>query len=381
MARKRVIVIASVAVAAVAAGVVGATLVLPKANDTKAMCAEFTDAVGLYPGNKVQLLGIEVGGVTAVTNKADYVQVDFTVSKDLDLPADVGAVTYSQSIVTDRHVELTKPYSGGPKFTGSQCIKLDSTKTPLGISETFAAADKLIDTLLDTGEGKDPSHSPGAQAINDTLRVVSHSLQGTGPELNQTLRDLVTILGDPHELDAGARRLIDNGELLTSSLLANWGNVATALVTLPGSLAMIEGLADGFGSALHHLAHALPILVDALNRFAPRVYHNITDKLIPWVRDILNAYTPNIVGMINSWPQFANWAADTYEPAWGTHNVTYLPPQVAVSPSQQSAICGILRERKTPGSEAACAPGTASDPVTLGLTDLILGNALQGSES
>ncbi|OPE45805.1 hypothetical protein BV508_28290, partial [Mycobacterium intermedium] len=42
---------------------------------------------GLYPGNKVQLLGIEVGGVTAVTNKPDFVQVDFTVPKDLDLPA------------------------------------------------------------------------------------------------------------------------------------------------------------------------------------------------------------------------------------------------------------------------------------------------------
>lgn len=154
MTRKRVVIAVVVAVALIAAGVTGAKLVLPKMDDTKAMCAEFTDAVGLYPGNKVQLLGIEVGGVTAVTNKPDFVQVDFTVPKDLDLPADVGAVTYSQSIVTDRHVELTKPYSGGPKFTGSQCIKLESTKTPLGISETFAAADNLVDTLLDTRRGR-----------------------------------------------------------------------------------------------------------------------------------------------------------------------------------------------------------------------------------
>lgn len=376
MSKKRVVVALAVALAVVVAGVVGAKLVLPKIDDSRALCAEFTDAVGLYPGNKVQLLGIEVGGVTAVTNKPDYVQVDFTVPKDLDLPADVGAVTYSQSIVTDRHVELTKAYSGGPKFSGQQCIKLESTKTPLGISETFAAADKLVDTLLNTPEGKDPSKSPGAQAINDTLRVVSRSLDGTGPELNQTLRDLVTIIGDPHQADADLRQLIDNGELLTSTLLQNWGNVATVLVTLPGSLAMIEGLADGFGSALHHLAHALPILVDALNRFAPRVYHNITDKLIPWVRDILNAYTPNIVGSINALPQLTNWMADSYESSWGTHNVPYLPPQVSVSPPQASAICSVLREKNTPGSEAACAPGTASDPVTLGLTDLILGNAL-----
>src|SRR5262245_2509374 len=135
--KKRVIIAVTVLAAVVAAGVIGFKLVLPKVNDSKALCAEFTDAVGLYPGNKVQLLGIEVGGITAITNKPDYVQVDFTVSKDVDLPADVGAVTYSTSLVTDRHIELTKPYSGGPKFTGPQCIKLQSTKTPLGISETF----------------------------------------------------------------------------------------------------------------------------------------------------------------------------------------------------------------------------------------------------
>ncbi|HET7742788.1 MAG TPA: MlaD family protein, partial [Mycobacterium sp.] len=83
-------------VAAVAAAVViGAKLVMPK--PTRAMCAEFTDAVGLYPGNKVALLGIEVGSTTAIVNKPDHVEVDFTVPPDLDLPADVGAVTYSQS--------------------------------------------------------------------------------------------------------------------------------------------------------------------------------------------------------------------------------------------------------------------------------------------
>lgn len=83
------------------------------------MCAEFTDAVGgLYPGNKVALLGIEIGSMSAIVNKPDHVEVDFTVPADLVLPADVGAVTYSQSIVTDRHIELTKPYTGGPKFTG-----------------------------------------------------------------------------------------------------------------------------------------------------------------------------------------------------------------------------------------------------------------------
>lgn len=118
----------AVVAAIAAAGIVGTEIVLPKLAKTRAMCAEFTDAVGLYPGNKVALLGIEVGKVTAVTNMADHVQVDFSVPTDLDLPADVGAVTYSQSIVTDRNIELTKPYAGGPKFTGPSASTYDPPK-------------------------------------------------------------------------------------------------------------------------------------------------------------------------------------------------------------------------------------------------------------
>jgi phospholipid/cholesterol/gamma-HCH transport system substrate-binding protein len=366
----------TVVVAIAAAAVIGAKTLLPKFTNTRAMCAEFSDAVGLYPGNKVMLLGIEVGGVTAVTNQPDHVRVDFTVDNDVDLPADIGAVTYSQSIVTDRHVELTKPYAGGPKFAGGHCIPLASTKTPIGISETFSAIGKLADTILAPRPGQSPGQAPGVQAINDSLKAAGRSLSGTGPGLNQTLKNLVTMLGDPHKADADYRELFENAEMLSSGWLKHWDTFTALVQTLPATTGLITGLSDNFASALEHLNHLLPILVEALDRFAPRIYRNISDKLIPWIRDLLNAYTPSIVSFFNTLPPVINWLADIYEPTWGTHNITYIPPHVAISPSQAGAICANLRARHVPGSEAGCAAGTASDPVTLGLTDLIMGAAL-----
>ncbi|OBI20812.1 mammalian cell entry protein [Mycobacterium sp. E2327] len=363
----------AVVAAVAAAAVIGARLLAP--GHSRAMCAEFTDAVGLYPGNKVALLGIEVGSTTAIVNKADHVEVDFTVPTDLDLPADVGAVTYSQSIVTDRHIELTKPYTGGPKFTGPGCIKLKSTKTPISVSETFSAVGKLADTIMGPQPGQDPSKSPGVQAINDSLRAFSRSLDGTGPKLNQTLGNLVTMLADPYKADADYRQLFENSEILTSDFLQNWDSFASFVRMLPTTTELIEGLSDNFGAALSHMSHLLPILVEALDRWGPRLYQKL-DKAITWLRDMLNRHTPAILAMINSWPQFSHWISDIYEPAWGTHNVTYIPPQVAISPTQAGAICDGLRKRNVPGAAAACASGTASDPVTLGLTDLILGAAL-----
>jgi phospholipid/cholesterol/gamma-HCH transport system substrate-binding protein len=365
--------VVTVVVAVAVAVVVGARMVTPK--HTRAMCAEFTDAVGLYPGNKVALLGIEVGSTTAIFNKPDHVEVDFTVPSDLDLPADVGAVTYSQSIVTDRHIELTKPYTSGPKFTGPGCIKLKSTKTPISISETFSAIGKLADAILDPQPGQDPSEAPGVQAINDSLRAASRSLDGTGPELNKTLNNMVTMLADPYKADADYRQLFENSEILTSDFLKNWDSFASVVRSLPATTQLIEGLSDNFGQAMSRLSHLLPILVEAINRWGPRTYH-VMDKLIGWIGRVLDKHTPLIVAIIKSWPQFSHWLSDIYEPAWGTHNVTYIPPQVAISPSQAGALCEGLRQRNVPGAAAACASGSASDPVTLGLTDLILGAAL-----
>ncbi|WP_156689030.1 MlaD family protein [Mycobacterium sp. Marseille-P9652] len=368
--------VVAVVAAVAAAAVFGARILLPRISHTRAMCAELTDAVGLYPGNKVALMGVEIGSTTAIVNKPDHVEVDFTVPSDLDLPADVGAVTYSQSIVTDRHLELTKPYTSGPKFTGPGCIKLASTKTPISVSETFSAIGRLADAILGPQPGQDPSRAPGVQAINDSLRAASRSLDGTGPGLNQTLRNLVTMLADPYQADAEYRQVFENGELFTSGFLKHWDTFASVIGTLPQTTQVIEGLSDNFADGLSHLSHLLPILIEALDRFAPRIYHNIGDKLIPGIRDFLNRHTPAILAMINSWPQFSHWLSDIYEPAWGTHNVTYIPPQVAISPTQAGAICEVLRKRHTPGAAAACASETASDPVTLGLTDLILGAAL-----
>jgi phospholipid/cholesterol/gamma-HCH transport system substrate-binding protein len=361
-------------VAVVAAAVMGTKIVTAEVSNTRAMCAEFTDAVGLYPGNKVALLGVEVGSMSAIVNKPDHVEVDFTVPADLDLPADVGAVTYSQSIVTDRHIELTKAYTGGPEFTGPGCIKLKSTKTPISISETFSAVGNLADAIMGSQPGQDPSNAPGVRAINDSLSAASRSLEGTGPGMNQTMRNLVTMLADPYKADADYRQLFENSEILTSDFLANWDSFASVISTLPVTTQLIEGLSDNFGAALGYLSHMLPILVEAVGRFGPRMYGTAGSQ-VAWVRDLLNNHTPAILAMINSWPQFTNWMADVYEPAWGTHNVTYIPPQVAIAPSQAGAICQGLMQRNIPGAASACASGNGSDPITLGLTDLVLGAA------
>ena len=125
------------------------------------------------------------------------------------------------------------------------------------------------------------------RAINDSLSAASRSLEGTGPGLNQTMRNLATMLADPYKADADYRQLFENSEILTSDFLYNWDSFASVIRTLPTTTQLIEGLSDNFGAALGYLSHLLPILVEAMNRFGPRMY-GTAHLQVEWIRDLLN---------------------------------------------------------------------------------------------
>jgi phospholipid/cholesterol/gamma-HCH transport system substrate-binding protein len=66
--------------------------------------AYFSSAVHLYPGSDVDILGVKVGTVTAVTPEGKQVRVDFTYSKSHPVPANASAVILAPTLVADRAV-------------------------------------------------------------------------------------------------------------------------------------------------------------------------------------------------------------------------------------------------------------------------------------
>ena len=81
-------------VAALALGVGGfyGWKLLQARKNTYTMTAQFDSSAGLYPTNNVQVLGMKVGSVTKVTPKNGYVEVDFTVDKNVKIPADATVI-------------------------------------------------------------------------------------------------------------------------------------------------------------------------------------------------------------------------------------------------------------------------------------------------
>ena len=59
------------------------------------------------------------------------------------MPADAQAVTVSTSILTDRQIELTPPYRGGPMLSNHDTIGLTRTKTPVEFARVLDVLDRL----------------------------------------------------------------------------------------------------------------------------------------------------------------------------------------------------------------------------------------------
>ena len=70
-----------------------------------------------------------------VESKGSYVAVTMELDKSVAIPADVIAVTESASLLTDRHVELTPPYTGGPTLDNGDLIALGNNTTLVGVNK------------------------------------------------------------------------------------------------------------------------------------------------------------------------------------------------------------------------------------------------------
>jgi virulence factor Mce-like protein len=225
-------------VAVVAVGVVGFySWQLAKARlNTMTLTAQFDSAAGLFVTNNVQVLGMKVGSVTRVTPKTGYVEVEFTVDKNVKIPADAQAVTLQTSILAERSIELTPPYRGdGNTLQDRETIPLTKTRTPVEFGRTLDMIDRLASSLKGDGKGKGP-----VRTLVDSGALMA---DGNGERIKSALSELSAAL--KLSADGGAQ----SKEQLTK-IVNNLGSL------MDGAAANETTLRD-FGSTVRVLSQVL----------------------------------------------------------------------------------------------------------------------------
>lgn len=142
--------------------------------------AYFNQAVGLYPGSDVRVLGLPIGTIKDVLPQGDRVRVDMDIDDSYKVPADAKAVILAPSLVSDRYVQFAPAYDKGPTMRDGAVVPLKDTATPVELDQVYSALDDLGRSLGPNGANKDG-------ALSDLIDVGAANLKGNGQQLNQTL--------------------------------------------------------------------------------------------------------------------------------------------------------------------------------------------------
>lgn len=181
LTRTAVIVGALVIVLALAAGFVGWRLYQKLTNNT--VVAYFPAANAIYEGDKVQIMGLQVGQIDGIEPAGDKMKVTFHYRNKYKVPANASAVILNPTLVASRSIQLEPPYKGGPVLADNAVIPIERTQVPVEWDELRNSTTHIISEL---GPTKEQPSGP----FGEFIESFADGLAGKGKQFNTTLDSL-----------------------------------------------------------------------------------------------------------------------------------------------------------------------------------------------
>ncbi|MCU1642848.1 MAG: hypothetical protein JWN03_3123 [Nocardia sp.] len=225
---------------------------------TPGFCAIMPDTIGLYPGNFVTRMGVQIGTVQRADPEGAGVKVTFSLDGDQSISGPVKAVTRSTSILADRSLELVGSAGGGPKLAPGLCIPLSDSATPKSISEITASTAGLIDGITRSGAGN---------TANRAVDNLASQLAGNGTAAGDAMASLARAVADPDHATATLGQMLADTAPLLAATRAHWDDVESALATAPPG---IDAVAMQVFPAITKIFDGLPGAMDLCLDLAER---------------------------------------------------------------------------------------------------------------
>ncbi|RDI66492.1 MCE family protein [Nocardia pseudobrasiliensis] len=218
-------------------------------NNTR-ITAYFDKSIGIYTGSDVRILGVPVGSVDSVEPVGDQVKVTMHVARKYDIPADARAAQITPSVVSDRFIQLTPVYKGGPKMGHDATIPKDRTATPVEVDRLYKSISQLSDALGPDGANKDG-------AVNELVRTSAANLAGNGDALANSFTQLSGAARYLSDARGDIFDTIKNLQVFVRTLADNDAQVRQFNSQLADLASFLAGERQDLGQALNLLSVAL----------------------------------------------------------------------------------------------------------------------------
>jgi phospholipid/cholesterol/gamma-HCH transport system substrate-binding protein len=245
--------IAVVAALAVIAGAV----VFVVAGGEKTGIAYFASVKNIYPEDRVRILGVDVGTITAISPDPDRVRVDFTYDGEYDLPANVQAAIISPTLVATRFLQLTPAYDGGPTFPDGGTIPQERTASPLEFDDLKSELQKISAAF-----GPAPDGSQGV--LGEFLDTMAENAQGgQGAKFNTMVEQASlaaqALASDSDDIFATVRNL--------QTFVTALGAVDQQIVTFNEQLGSVSTFLDQNSAALSQAINGVNAAAAQVDQF------------------------------------------------------------------------------------------------------------------
>jgi virulence factor Mce-like protein len=275
----------------------------------KRITAYFNETVGVYPGSDLRVLGVKVGTVDTVTPQGTRVRVTMTLDHDVTVPADVDAVVVSPSVVSDRYIQLSPVYNGGPRLTDDAVIPVNRTATPVELDQLYNSLDQLTTAL-------GPSGANANGSLSDLLNTGAANLGGNGQALGAMIQQFGAATRTLSGSSANLFGTIDNLQQFTNMLKDNDGQVRDAENQLASVSGFLAADRQDLAGALNELATALQQVQGFIQSNRDRIKSNV-DKLASLTQILVNQRA-SLAESLDVFPLAATNLLNAYDPKSGT---------------------------------------------------------------
>ena len=221
----------------VRAGVIGVTLAiaivlatlrydqLPFIRSGVVYTADFADAGGLAPGDRVEVAGIKSGQVEKIQLAGDRVRVQLVVDESIPLGVDTRLAIKTNTVLGRKSLAVSP--AGPGAIDRDDTVPLERTESPYSLNDALGDLTTTV-TELDTDR------------VNRSLTALSDALANTPAPLRSTLDGVTRLSQTLNNRDAALRELLAKAQSVTKVLADRGGQINSLLVDGNALLAELD---------------------------------------------------------------------------------------------------------------------------------------------
>lgn len=230
--------------------------------------AYFTSTTGLYVGDDVRVVGVDVGRVTGIDPDGQRMRVQLKLSRSVPVAADAHALIVAQSLVSARFVQLTPAVTDDtPALVDGAVIDVDRTAVPVEWDQVKSELGRAADAL----GPKDGDPGSAATLLDGAGTALAGNGAALGDSVTQLSQAMRTLSDSGGDLFGTIRGL----QTFTTALAAS----NEQIVVFQGRLASVTGL---LADSRTQLAPALAMVDTAIGdvqRFVARNRTGLTEQV------------------------------------------------------------------------------------------------------